>query len=225
MKIFITAVLALTISITAGAQSYPKMISYKNVLQPGFVLPLPYTTQTSEQTILSKLKETGYTPQTKGKLFWKKNKQEGFYVFPQVQLPALNNQRLDLYFKVDPVTDPVNRSTITLLVSKGNEIFVTPQADTVIYAEAQNFLNSFVAETATYHLNKQVETQKQKIKESEKKSQTLHSQQEDAKKKIAELEADIKKCEEEESLQKNYLDTARVTLQNLEVQQKADTTK
>lgn len=218
MKIIIAAVLVF-IGLAAAAQSYPKMISYKNVLQPSLVLPLPNTTEIAEQTILSKLKETGYKPETKGKLFWKKNKQEGFYVFPGVQLPELNNQKLDLYFKVEPITDPVNRSAITLLVSKGYDNFVTPQVDSTTYMASQDFLNSFVSETAAFKLNKEVEAQRQKVKDSEKKWQDLRNQQDDAKKKIAELEANVKNWQEEEVKQKNYLDSARTTLQTLEGQQ------
>ncbi|MBA4167555.1 MAG: hypothetical protein H0X41_08455 [Chitinophagaceae bacterium] len=219
MKIIIIAAFFLLTSTIAGAQSYPKMISYKNVLQPSLVLPLPNTTDIAEQTILNKLKETGYKPETKGKLFWKKNKQEGFYVFPGVQLPELNNQKLDLYFKVDPVTDPVNRSSITLLVSKGYDNFVTPQVDSTTFLASQDFLNSFVSETAAFKLNKEVETQKQKVKESEKKWQDLRNQQEDARKKISELEANVKNWQDEEVKQKTYLDSARTTLQTLEGQQ------
>lgn len=219
MKISTLAFL-LFIGGTASAQSYPKMITYKSVLQPSLILPLPNTTDIAEQTILKKLKETGYTPETKGKLFWKKNKQEGFYVFPGVQLPELSNQKLDLYFKVDPQnTDPQYRSAITLLVSKGYDNFVNPQVDSATYQASQDFLNSFVSETAAFKLNKDVKGQRQKVKESEKKWQDLRNQQDVAKKKIAELEANVKNWQEEEVKQKTDLDATTATLQALEGQQ------
>ena len=219
MKIFTIVILLIT-GAGVNAQSYPKMISYKNVLQPSLVLQLPNTTDIAEQTILKKLKETGYSPETKGKLFWKKNKQEGFYVFPGVQLPELNNQKLDLYFKVDPQnTDPQYRSSITLLVSKGYDNFVTPQADSSTFLATQDFLNSFVSETAAFKLNKEVGAQRQKVKESEKKWQDLRNQQEDAKKKIADLQANLKNWQEAEVKQKTDLDSSRSVLQGLESQQ------
>lgn len=196
------------------------MISYKNALQPSQVLPLPYTTDIAEQTILKKLKETGYTPETKGKLFWKKNKQDGFYVFPGVQLPELNNQKLDLYFKVDPTnSDPQYRSAITLLVSKGYDNFVNPQTDSATYVASQDFLNSFVSETASFKLNKEVEAQRRKVADTEKKWQDLRNQQDEAKRKIAELEANVRNWSDEEVKQKTQLDSARSVLQNLEGQQ------
>jgi hypothetical protein len=219
VKSFAIALLML-VCMNVSAQSYPKMVTYKNVLQPAMILQLTNTTSTTEQTILQKLKETGYTPETKGKLFWKKNKQEGYYVFPGVQVPELNNQKLDLYFKVDELkSDPQYRSAITMLVSKGYDNFVTPQVDSVTYQASQDFLNSFVSETAAFKLTKDVEAQRKKVKESEQKWQGLRNQQEDAKKKIAELEANLKNWQDEEVKQKINLDSSRSMLQNLEGQQ------
>jgi hypothetical protein len=50
-----------------------------------------------------KLKETGYKPEKNGDIINKKNKQERFYKFSGVELPPPDNQRLDLYFRVDRV--------------------------------------------------------------------------------------------------------------------------
>src|SRR5690242_16165944 len=90
--------------ITAAAQSSPTSITYKEKLQPALTIQLPNTTEIAQGTILQKLKETGYDPQTKGMLFWKTNKVNDFYVFNNVQLPELSNQKLDMYFKVDKAT-------------------------------------------------------------------------------------------------------------------------
>jgi len=84
----------------ARAQSSSTTIEFNKNMKPALVLDLPNTTSEVEGTILEKLKQTGYNPETTGSLFWKKNKTDGFYVFNNVQLPSLSNQKLDMYFKV-----------------------------------------------------------------------------------------------------------------------------
>ena len=220
MKIF-TLLTFFTITAVGSvtAQSSPKMIKYKEGLKPSLYLPLTYKTNITEQTILAKLKETGYKPQTKGKLFWKNNKQDGFYVFPGVQLPELNNQKLDLYFKVDGLNgDSSYNSAISLLVSKGYDNFIAPETDSATYLASEHFLNSFVTETAEFSVNKKMEDQKKKIADAEKKWQQVRKQQEDARKKIAQLESDIKNLQEEEVKQQQDVDGQRKTLQDLETQ-------
>ena len=88
-------------SLSAAAQASYSTITINKKMQPGLILELPNTTEVAEGTLLQKLKETGYSPETSGAMFWKKNKQDGFYVFNGVTLPALNNQKLDLYFKIE----------------------------------------------------------------------------------------------------------------------------
>ncbi len=201
----------------ANAQSYPQQITYKKALQPSLVLLLPNKPAIAEQTILQKLKETGYNPSTKGTLFWKKNKQDGFYVFPGVQLPELNNQKLDLYFKVDDKDSANTKSAITLMVSKGYDNFVAP-SDAETYAASENFLNSFIAKTADFKLTKDTDAQRQKVKEFENKWQSTRNKQEDTRKKIAQLQADLNNMQQEEIKQKTELDIQRSALQSLEGQ-------
>lgn len=61
-----------TTIMTASSQATFTTITINKNIQPGLVLHLPNNTDVAEGTILQKLKETGYSPETKGKLFWKK---------------------------------------------------------------------------------------------------------------------------------------------------------
>ncbi|HYJ65727.1 MAG TPA: hypothetical protein VEV62_18425, partial [Parafilimonas sp.] len=133
-------VLAISI-ITARAQSSSTTIQFNNKMQPALVLELANTTDDAEGTILQKLKETGYNPETQGHLFWKKNKTDGFYVFNNVVLPSLSNQKLDMYFKVvQKNNEEKNNSTVYLLVSTGNENFASPKGDTVLWNSSVAFI-------------------------------------------------------------------------------------
>ena len=178
--------------ITATAQSTFTTITYKEKLQPALTIQLPNTTDVAQGTILQKLKETGYNPETKGMLFWKTNKLNDFYVFDNVQLPELNNQKLDMYFKVAKATSgDKEQSTVYLMVSKGYDNFVSPLTDTATFYAAHIFLDGFVVGTNTFKHNSDVGTQESNIASAEKKLGDLQKKEKDLSSKIAELQAEI----------------------------------
>ena len=179
--------------ITARAQSSSTTIQYNEKMQPALVLELPNTTDEAEGTIIQKLKETGYNAETQGHLFWKKNKIDGFYVFNNVVLPSVSNQKLDMYFKVvQKNQEEKNNSTVYLLVSSGNENFVSPGGDTTLWNSSQIFLNSFVDKTTAYSLEQHIKDQENKVKESQDKLGNLQKNEKDLADKIARNQEDQK---------------------------------
>jgi len=179
--------------ITARAQSSSTTIQYNEKMQPALVLELPNTTDEAEGTIIQKLKETGYNAETQGHLFWKKNKIDGFYVFNNVVLPSVSNQKLDMYFKVvQKNQEEKNNSTVYLLVSSGNENFVSPDGDTTLWNSSQIFLNSFVDKTTAYSLEQHIKDQENKVKESQDKLGNLQKNEKDLADKIARNQEDQK---------------------------------
>src|SRR6476646_5627293 len=156
--------------IAARAQSSYTTIQYNDKMRPALVLELPNNATDAEGTILQKLKETGYNHETQGHLFWKKNKIDGFYVFNNVVLPSLSNQKLDMYFKVvQKNKEEKNSSTLYLLVSSGNENFASPEGDTTLWNSAEAFLNSFVDKTTAYNLEESITNQENTVKDAQKK--------------------------------------------------------
>ena len=219
MKISGFLIFLLVGTITSFAQSTATNVEFKKVLRPALTLPLAFNPETAEQTILAKLKETGYKPEKSGSFLNKKKKEEGFYKFPGVVLPELANEQLDLYFKVVPLdNDSNNRSSITLLVSKGYDNFVSAGSDSATFNASENFLNSFVASTNVYNINQKLDEQKQSLVTSEKKWTDNRNRQAEAKKKIVELETEIKNLMEEEQLQQQEVEKLRTGLKDLETQ-------
>jgi len=133
--------------IAARAQSSYTTIQYNDKMRPALMLELPNNPTDAEGTILQKLKEVGYNHETKGHLFWKKNKIDGFYVFNNVLLPSLSNQEMDMYLKVVQKNKEENSSILYLLVSSGNGNFASPEGDTTLWNSSKMFLNSFVEKT------------------------------------------------------------------------------
>src|SRR5688500_13597585 len=131
-RLFVFMAILCAGAVPAVAQSTYSTITINKKMQPGLLLELPNSTDVAEGTILQKLKETGYKPETSGAMFWKTNKQDGFYVFNGVTLPALNNQKLDLYFKIEAKGKPAKeQSLMYMLVSKGYDNFVSQELDSV----------------------------------------------------------------------------------------------
>jgi hypothetical protein len=206
-------------TISLMAQSTASNVEFKKSLRPALTLPLPFNPETAEQTILAKLKETGYKPSKSGGFLNKKTKEEGFYKFPGVVLPELANQQLDLYFKVDRLdNDSSNRSAITLLVSKGYDNFVSDSSDSSMFLAAENFLNGFVENTNVYNINQKLDKQKQDLATSEKKWSDVRDRQTQAKRKITELESELKSLQEEEQLQQQEVEKLRSGVKDLEAQ-------
>jgi hypothetical protein len=179
-------------------------------------LQLPNNTEVAEGTILQKLKETGYSPETKGSLFWKKNKQDGFYVFNGITLPELNNQKVDMYFKVEPKsrTDK-GQSTIYLLVSKGYDNYISPENDTAAFGAATAFLNGFVAGTANYRLNLDIEEQEKVVQNAEKKLVGLQDDDKALVNKIEALQADMRNKKEDKAMQEKEIANQKAKLDEL----------
>jgi len=215
MKNIIFLIFLVAGTIATFGQSTVNSVEYKKALRPALTLPLTFNSETAEQTILAKLKETGYKPEKSGGFLNKKNKEEGFYKFSGVVLPELVNQQLDLYFKVDPL-DSNNGSSITLLVSKGYENFVSAETDSATFAASERFLNGFVQNTNIYNINHQLEENKNNIATSEKKWKDLRDKQEEAKKKIIQLESDIKSWKADEVLQQQEVERLRNSEKELE---------
>ncbi|HEX2606529.1 MAG TPA: hypothetical protein VHK91_04080 [Flavisolibacter sp.] len=178
---------------TAGlkAQSVATTVNFNKTDRPALLLLIPFKETIAEGAIVDNLKKTGYDPQTKGSLFWKNNKSNGFLFYKGV---TLNNQVVDLYFKIDPAgTSKDEQSNIYLLVSKGEERFVSSESDPTLYNAAQVFLNNFVAQTASYKLNKDIDAQEASLKEAEKKLSGLQNEEKDLEKKLQQLQEDLKK--------------------------------
>ncbi len=215
-------VIVLAIStIMARAQSSYTTIPYNNAMQPALVLELPNTTDDVEGAILEKLRQIGYDPETKGHLFWKKNKKDGFYVFNEVQSPALSNQKLDVYFKViKKNNEEKNRSTLYMLVSNGNENFASPDRDTSLWNNSKVFLDGFIEKTTAYNLEQTISNQETTIKASQKKLSGLVSDEKDLSEKISKYQKDLLENQQNQKDQQQDIENQKKLLETMIMKRK-----
>jgi hypothetical protein len=211
----IIAVLLVAVAGKASAQSVNSTVSFNKIDRPALMLTVPYKESVAEGAIVENLKKTGYDAETKGKLFWKQNKVNGFYTFKSVNL---NGNLVDLYFKVDQKSRKLDQTNMYLLVSKGEENFVG-RDDTAVYNSAKRFLDGFVTETASYKLQLDIKAQEETVKDSEKKLAKLKDNEKDMEKKIEQLQNDLKKNREQQVNQAQVIELEKKKL--LELQSKA----
>lgn len=205
-RIFLFVLLLFSGIVQVFSQATFQTVTVNKKLQPGLVLNLPNSTDITEGTILQKLSETGYSPETKGRFFWKDNKLDGFYIFNGVTLPALNNQKLDMYFKVEKDRDAQKgQSIIYLLVSKGYDNFISPTSDSLTFRAATDFLNGFVVTTASYRLNLDIEEQEKVVKNAENKLVNLQDDENSIVKKIEGLQADLRNKKSDQKVQEKEI--------------------
>ncbi len=213
-KYFLLFTLFIAFKNDVFTQSYAGNISYNKTDQPALVLQLPYKEDIAEDFILDNLKKTGYDVETKGKLFWKKNKLDGFYIFKGVMLPGANTP-LDMYFKVDQQSKKSkNASTVYLLSSRGGENFISSN-DSFAYEASKKFLNNFVSESAAYKLNLDVDAQEKAVKDAENQLNKLVGEEKDMQKKIEQLQGDLKKNKEDQANQQQTIEAERKKLADL----------
>ncbi len=214
MKKLTASFLALLISFSVAAQSTVTSVSYNKKNQPGLVLELPYSESVSEDFIVSNLKKTGYDAETKGKLFWKQNKLNGFYIFKDVRLQGLDHT-VDLYFKVDQKgKKSKEESVIYMLVGRGEDYFI-PSSDDKVYDAAKRFMNMFIEEAAAYKLDLDIAAQEKTVKSAEKKLSDLSGDEKSMIKKIEQLEKDLKKNKEDQESQARLIEEEKKKLDEL----------
>ncbi|HUC81948.1 MAG TPA: hypothetical protein VMR70_13590 [Flavisolibacter sp.] len=203
---------------TASAQSVSTSVKFDKADKPALMLYLPYSQEVAEGTILTKLKEIGFEPESKGSLFWKQSKVNGFYAFKGVTLKGDKTELVDLYFKVDRRgSKKDNQSVMYLLTSKGGDNFINDASDAGTFYAAQRFLNGFVGETATYKHTLDIKTQEETVKKSEKKLVDLMDDEKDMQKKLEKLQEDIRKNKEAQVNQQALIESEKKKLAEMKL--------
>lgn len=214
----IFSLLLFVIGVNASAQSVSTSVKFDKTDKPALMLYLPYSQEVAEGTILTKLKEIGFEPESSGSLFWKNNKVNGFYAFKGVTLRGQKTELVDLYFKVDRRgSKKDNQSVMYLLTSKGADNFINDASDATTFASAQKFLNGFVGETASYKHTLDIKTQEETVKKAEKKLADLLGDEKDMANKIAKLQEDMKKNKEAQANQQLLIETEKKKLADMKL--------
>ena len=206
----------LILAFSGMAQSSATSVKYNKTSKPALMLLLPYNEEIAEGAIVQKLKEIGYNPESKGSLFWKKNTVDGYYVFKGVALRDLNGQVVDLYFKVDRKSKKEKgQSYIYMMVSKGDEHFVSSETEPLIFNSSTDFLNRFTEYGSSYKMDVDIQNQDERLQAAQKKYTNLRDDESDYVKKIADLEEKLRHNRQQQDTQLKVIEEEKRKLEEL----------
>lgn len=193
------------------AQSRYTTAEYQKIVRPAVANEIPFPEKTVGNAIEDKMGKMGY----KGK------SSKGFTIYSGVRLPELGTEAYDLYYMIDKVSrKDKGTSTVTLMISKGFDNFVSDSSDAAVIANAKTYLNNLRDMVAAYDLELQIADQEDAIKKADKKYTNLVDEAADLQKKKRKLEDQITENTAAQAAQKTEAEKQRQILETLKQKRK-----
>ncbi len=211
MRYFIALLFSIVLCAAATAQSRIVTVAYQKINREAVVNDIPFPEKTIRDAIDNKMEQMGY----KGK------DSKGFTVYKGVRLSDLGNDNYDLYFMADRKSrKEKENSTLTLMVSKGFDAFVSDSSDTRVMQHAKGYLDSIVNMIAAYDLEQQIMAQEDAVKKADKKYTNLIDDGQSLEKKRKNIEQDIENNKKNQTSQQSEIEKQRQILETLRSKRK-----
>lgn len=206
MKHLFTLICALSLYIAATAQSRTATVEYQKVNRQAVVAEIPFPEKTIRDAIDNKMEQMGY----KGK------DSKGFTVYKGVRMPELGSDSYDLYFMADRKSrKEKENSTLTLMITKGFDSFVSDSTDARVMNNAKNYLDSIRNMIAAYDLEQQIIAQEDAVKKADKKYNNLVDDGVSLEKKKKNIEKDIEDNKKDQANQQAEIEKQKQILETL----------
>ena len=159
----------------------------------------------------NKMEQMGY----KGK------SSKGFTVYKGVKMPDLGNGEYDLYFTADRKSRRnKDNSTLTLMISKGNDDFATDKTDAGLMDNAKKYLNNIVEDITAFDLELQINDQQDLLTKADKKYNDLIDDGQSLEKKRKGIEKDIEDNKKDQEKQQAEIEKQKLILETLKTKRK-----
>lgn len=210
-KLIYTLLTILILNFTASSQARYVFIDFKDVQRPAVQNEFSFSDKTVSNAIDEKMKRMGY----KGK------ETKGYTIYKGVILPELGPQPYDLYFRVDRRTKKdKDNSVVSMLVSSGNENFISDSSDARTVSNAKSFLDNLMPSFAAYDLQQQINAQQDAVNKAEKKYKSLQSDADDLQKRKRKIEQQIEDNLKDQKNQQAEIEKQRQLFDTLKLRQK-----
>jgi hypothetical protein len=201
----------LTFGSAVMAQSTVENVSYLKIDRQAVVNELPFSEKIIMGAIDEKMGQMGY----KGK------STKGFTVYKAVRMAELGTGDYDLYFMADRKSRRnKDNSTLTLMISGGNEAFVTTQTNADLISNAKKYLDSITTMIAAYDLEQQIVEQQDVVTKADKKYNSLIDEGQSLEKKRKNIEKDIEDNKKEQEKQKSDIEKQKLIFETLKGKRK-----
>ena len=210
-KIFYTLLSLVLFTVTVNSQARYVFINFKDAQKPAVQSEFAFSDKMISDAIEDKLNKMGY----KGK------DTKGYTVYKSVVLPELGTQAYDLYFKVDRKSrKEKDNAVVSMLVSTGNENFISDTSDSRTINNAKRFLDNLLPTVAAYDLQQQVNAQQDIVTKADKKYKSLQDDADDLQKKKKKLEQQIEDNLKAQKDQQAEMEKQRQLFETIKARQK-----
>jgi thiamine kinase-like enzyme len=182
--------LLLTASIVFGQKAKEEMITFNKIPRSGVSIIISDNDPKTVQAALRERMETdaGLKGSNSG----------GFRFYQNQQFPTFGLLNYDIYTQVTETGSRKNKRTVVyLLVSKGNQNFVTPATDPELVNNMKKFLNDFTGYLEKYNVDEQIRAKAKTIEKLEKQNNKLVSKRDKMKKQLDAQESQVTKNQTE----------------------------
>lgn len=192
--------------ITTNAQSTIEKVNYQKAEHEAIVNEIPFPEKTIMNAIDNKMQQLGY----KGK------SSKGFTVYKAVRLTQLGGGEYDLYFSADRKSRRnKDNSTLTMLVSTGNDVFATSNDNASLMDNAKHYMDGITDMIAAYDLDQQVAAQIEVVDKATKKYNSLVDDGKSLEKKKKDIEKDIENNNKDQENQLKEIESLKTALEAL----------
>lgn len=211
MRKIISLALVSVLYFTASAQSELTTVSYQKTDRQAVMNEIPFPEKTIMGAIDNKMEQMGY----KGK------SSKEFTVYKGVRMADLGNGEYDLYFTADRKSRRnKDNSTLTLMISKGNDNFVTDKTDAGLIDNAKKYLNNIIELITVFDLELQINDQQDLLTKADKKYNELIDDGQSLEKKRKGIEKDIEDNKKDQEKQQAEIEKQKLVLENLKTKRK-----
>lgn len=206
MKKLVAFLLVCCMYLTASTQSTIEKVNYQKAEHEAIVNEIPYPEKTIMNAIDNKMQQLGY----KGK------SSKGYTVYKAVRLTQLGGGEYDLYFSAERKSRRnKDNSTLTMLVSTGNDVFATANDNASLMDNAKKYMDGITDMVAAYDLDLQVAAQIDIVDKATKKYNSLVDDGKNLEKKKKDIEKDIENNKKDQEKQLKEIENQKSALEAL----------
>lgn len=199
-------------AVIARSQSVEGTTEYNKAKQPAILCEFPYPADMVENTISDDLKQKG---------FGKGKSSKSFQLYQAINFNDISGDKIDLYVKVEKKSrKEKDISTVTVLVSKGYDNFISGATDASIMQNAMAYINGLKPKLEKTNLELQIAEQEDLVKKEEKKYKNLQNDADDLQKEKKKIEDNIEDNKKALEKQRDEVEKQKLVLESIKAQRK-----
>lgn len=183
------------------AQAGETTVSYNKAQANGYVVHVE-----GDKAILSASLEDHFKQTFKSK----SSTSKGFKTFKAVSWPEVSSDKLDVYYKVD---GKKGKNTVTLLVSKGYDNFISGTSDPHIAEGVKSFMNTIQGKTVDASIANAVTAAQKVVDDAQKNYDKVAKKEGELRKSKEKIEKDLLNQQKDLADKEKALNQAKANLQ------------